>query len=379
MYWALIFVALAASAFAARYGLPDPLRNGDGPPVTAQAWRRTRREEILDLFRGNVYGRSPSRPVQERFKVAEEDRNALGGQVIRREVDIQISRDQTEFPIRVTLFLPKTAGPHPLFLLLNHRGTVASQTDQPFFPVKSIVRRGYAAAAVALNDIAPDDMTKYRNGILSFFDGPNESASDRWRTIAAWAWAGERAMDYLETAKDIDSRHVAVVGHSRGGKAALWCGAQDTRFSLTVSNESGETGAALARRREGERIADINSHFPHWFAQKYKLFNGHEEALPIDQHELIALIAPRLVYVASAEEDSWSDPLGEFLSCVHATPVFRLLGVEGITQVTQPPIDTPVQGGHIGYHVRKGGHNLLLYDWDQFMKFADRHWERSGF
>ncbi|MFN3325114.1 MAG: alpha/beta hydrolase family protein, partial [Bryobacteraceae bacterium] len=309
-----------------------------------------------------------------RSKVAEGDPWALDGKATRRGGGMGVRSPLSPHTIRLTIFLPNNAPrPVPLFLLLNHRGTVASQTNLPFFPVDQILARGYAAAGITLGEISPDDAKTYRKGVIELFDGPEERSPDAWRTIAAWAWGGSRAMDYFVTDKQIDSNRIAVVGHSRGGKTALWCGAQDERFAMTVSNNSGETGAALARRRVGELVVNINTRFPHWFATNYERYNDREDDLPVDQHALIALLAPRLAYVASAKEDAWADPLGEFLATVHATPIYRLLGVEGMEAAEQPPIEQPIHTGRIGYHIRSGGHGLTEYDWQRFMDFADRH------
>ena len=170
---------------------------------------------------------------------------------------------------------------------------------------------------------------------------------------------------------------MAVVGHSRGGKTALWAGAEDERFAMVVSNDSGCTGAALARGKQGEHIRDINRGFPHWFNDNYKRFADREDDLPLDQHMLAALIAPRLLYIASATEDSWADPRSEFLAGVHANPVFGLFGIQGLASAAMPNADTPIHEGHIGYHLRTGKHNLTEYDWGCFMDFADKHLVRS--
>jgi hypothetical protein len=192
-----------------------------------------------------------------------------------------------------------------------------------------------------------------------------------WAALAAWGWGASRAMDYFDTHPRVNARRVAVLGHSRGGKAALWAGAEDERFAIVISNESGEGGAALGRREFGETLAAITRSFPHWFADKYKDFAGRATDLPVDQHMLVALSAPRAVYVASADADLWSDPRGEFLSLVHSSPVFALWGDKPIRAAEMPPLDRPLVVGRRGYHVRTGPHNLTLYDWDRFVDFAE--------
>jgi pimeloyl-ACP methyl ester carboxylesterase len=246
------------------------------------------------------------------------------------------------------------------------------KNKSPFWPAEQIVARGYAAAAFLNTDLDPDYHDGFTNGVHRLFD-PAKRKPDAWGTIAAWAWGASRVMDYLETERDVDSRRVALVGHSRGGKTALWAGAEDERFAMVVSNESGSTGAAVARGKKGEHIRDINQKFPHWFCANYKQFNDREYELPVDQHMLAALILPRLLYIASANLDAWSDPRSEFLAAVHAGPVCELLGIKGLATTTFPQPESPIHDGRIGYHLRTGKHDLTEYDWGQFMDFADRH------
>lgn len=381
----VILVAVNVMA-ADDLSLPDPLKTIQGKKVaSAKEWRDIRRREILELFRTNVYGRAPvGRPEKLRFETRETTKTALAGKATRKLVDIHFSGPGGKGVIRLAVFIPNDAGkPVPGFVLICNRSRTnidaTRKRKSPFWPVERIVERGYVAAAFHNSDLDPDKHDGFKNGVHGIFDAKDAPRpSDAWGTIAAWAWGASRAMDYFETDGDIDATRMAVVGHSRGGKTSLWCGAEDERFALVISNESGCTGAALARRKKGESIRAINRGFPHWFCANYKRYDNKEDELPVDQHELIALMAPRLVYVASASEDKWADPEGEFLSCVHAGPVYRLFGLRGLGSAKMPKPNQPLHDGHIGYHMRAGKHNLVEYDWNCFMDFADKHWKKAG-
>ena len=360
------------------YTLPDPLAGRTGTVQSVDAWR-TRRTEILELFREHVYGRSPGTPAKLRFDVVEDNPRALDGAAALRRIAVISEQSGREHRFELIVFLPNArAGPAPVFLLLNNRPPTNTDPTRKeksgFWPVEEIIARGFGIAALQVSDLAPDDHDRFLDGAIKLFDGNARGtrAANAWGALAAWAWGAARAMDYFETEPRVDARRVALVGHSRGGKAALWAGAEDERFALVISNESGEGGAALSRRPFGETVTRITQSFPHWFAGNYKSFGGREDALPIDQHMLLALVAPRALYVASADADLWSDPRGEFLSLVHASPVYALWGERPLRADEMPPLDRPLVVGSRGYHVRTGVHNLTPFDWRCFAEFADK-------
>ena len=338
-------------------------------------WEESRRNEILELFRTNVYGRVPSTEYTKSFKLINEDKNAMGGDATLRQVDITIESNGNSLDIHLTLFVPnKVAKPVPAFLLIDNRGPQNTDPERKvkseFWPAEEVIARGYAIAVFSNADVDPDNFDDFKNGIHGLLDR-GERKPDSWGTIAAWAWGASRCMDYFETDKDINIKKVAVVGHSRGGKTSLWAAAEDKRIAMAVSNESGCGGAALARRKYGETISRINSAFPHWFCLNYRKWSDNEDSMPVDMHMLIALIAPRAVYVTSASEDLWADPRGSFLSLHHSIPVFQFYDRNSILSDKMPPLNRQVIGGRLAYHIRDGAHNMLLKDWKWFMDFGD--------
>ncbi len=194
-------------------------------------------------------------------------------------------------------------------------------------------------------------------------------AEERWGAIGMWAWGLSQMRRAAEGIPGLDARRAVVIGHSRLGKAALWAGAQDEAFAMVVSNDSGEGGAALSRRMYGETIARITRSFPHWFCPTLATYADRVPELPVDQHQLLALVAPRVLHVASAVEDRWADPRGEFLATQAADEVWRLLGVRGLNASRMPAVDQPV-GARVRYHVRTGGHDITRYDWAQYLDTA---------
>lgn len=364
------------------YVLPDVLRTTAGKRVrNKREWERSRRGEILKLFEENIYGEMPKSFDSIRYSIVNENKSAMDGKAHLKEVLIEVFNQQKSVRINLVLFVPNDiTKPVPAFVLINNRGKdnmdPARITKSDFWPAEVVVGAGYAVAAFHVDDLAPDNKDQFMNGALQLY--PEQLPADNgMRAIGAWAWGASRVMDYFEKDELVDEKKVVLVGHSRGGKASLWAAAQDERFAICVTNCSGNTGAALARRQFGERISAINTTFPHWFNNNYKKFNDKENLLPVDQHMLVSLIAPRPLYATNASNDLWADPKGTFLSLKYAEPVFELYGLNSALPGQIPAIDNPIIQSPIAYHIRQGEHNLTVYDWTNFIKFADYHFRKG--
>ena len=386
------------------YTLPDPLRMADGTPVRCtEDWWGKRRPEILRLCEEQMYGRSPGRPDGMRFEVWERQAAAFGGKAVRRQVTLHFGPGKDAPKMDLLLYLPASAkGPVPVFLgynffgnqsvcadpgiristewiaphssvpgIVNYHATETSRGgDAARWPVEWILRRGYGVATAYCGDVVPQSPKAGHRGVLGLIpQSPNS-----WATIAGWSWGLSRALDYLETDPRVDAKRVAVHGLSRLGKASLWAGARDTRFALAISACSGAGGMALSKRIFGEEVRNLVSpdHDPRWYCANFDRYAGRETELPIDQHFVAALIAPRALYASSATKDLWADPKGEFLTLVHADPVYRLLGRTGLPSRDMPPPDHPLAGGQLGYHLHTGEHEITAYDWQRYLDFADR-------
>lgn len=361
-------------------------------------WERVHRPAIYDFFEKEVYGRMPEKQVPIRYELLSEG-EALGGKAVRREVAMHIEGMAT--PVPILMYIPAAAeGAVPAFLGMNFKGNHQINPDPEItisvnapkgeelgsdpergaatsrWPLELLMDNGYALVTIYRGDVDPDFDDGFQNGVhpLFYAEGQSSPAAEEWGTIGAWAWSLSRVMDYLETDKNIDAERVAVIGHSRLGKTSLWAGATDPRFAIVISNDSGCGGAALSMRKHGETVEVINKNFPHWFCDNYNKYSNNEEALMVDQQGLLALIAPRPLYVASAVEDDWADPEGEYLSALYASPVYELYGKKGLAS-PMPAVDSPMMEGDVAYHIRKGGHDINLYDWTQYVKFADKYFK----
>ena len=347
------------------FTLPSALTMADSTAVTtAEQWSTKRRTEVLGLFRDHMYGRTPKIDEPMKAEVIAVKDDALGGIAVRKFIRLTLPSKPQWQGIDVALYVPKGLGkPAPVFVGLSFGGNhaVSKEADVPLnprwmrpskagrkgsqateadrgteasrWPLEMIIKRGYAVATAYYGDLEPDHVDGWKDGIRAAIspDGANTQwQANDWGAIGAWAWGQSKMLDYLLTDKDVDARHAAIIGHSRLGKGALWAGVQDERFGIVISNNSGEGGAALSRRYFGETTKRITTSFPHWFARRYTDYADAPNDKPIDQHQLIALVAPRAVYIASAVEDRWADPHGEFLAGKEASPVWALFGKVGV-------------------------------------------------
>lgn len=388
----------------------------------AQAWRR-RRTQLVDALGATVYGVTPAGGGLRSSTLISECA-ALGGTALRREYELTVEGPRGTHTFDLLLHLPAgVRGPVPVFLGLNFNGNQATTSepglrvdtarrseavvehepggrgvrvidrvvldanapigsDAEMWPAREIVKRGYGLATAHNSQIEEDRPFDRAPGVGSLF---GDDAG--WGVVGMWAWGLSRALDALELAPDVDAHAVIGVGHSRLGKAALWAAAQDERFVAAVSNDSGCAGASLFRHPGGESLASITEVFPHWFISTLRDYAGREAELPVDQHQLLASIAPRAVHVASATEDRWADPRGEFLAVVHSSRLFQSFGARALLPGDASPgmdvcpstavrIPTPDPGTSVGdrlsYHLRAGSHRMVAEDWAHFLDFADR-------
>jgi len=393
---------------------PDALvLHGGEHVVNAHQFDTLRRPEIMHDLEENVYGRTPETALSIATRVTSVDAHALGGIGIRKQITISIHSGMNTRALHLLLYMPANATRQvAVFMGLNFNGnqTVSSDpgidlndvwvpdpalastpiaaelaghlkrratddsrgADQSQWPIAQILKAGYGLATMYAGDIEPDFAAGVGYGVrpLFFTAGQMLPAADDWGAIGAWAWGMSRAVDYLETDKGVDTNAIIAIGHSRMGKAALWAAAQDQRFAMVISNESGQGGATLSHRQSGEQISHLNIAFPYWFCSNYHHFTGRTAELPVDGHLLLSLIAPRPLFVASAQSDPFSDPVGEFLSAAAASGVYRLFHRQGVgvSANVEPGMSI---GKDLRYYVRPGGHDILLEDWKHYIEFAN--------
>jgi len=370
------------------YDLPPLLVSSEGKPITtAEEWFAIRRPQIMSLFGNLVYGTvpTPESPIETTFEVVKTDREFMNGRATRKDVRIRFENDKGRAEMLILVFTPNGAAkPSPAFLhhsFDNTQGTsFEKHPDRPGFlrngtPLGDLLDHGFGFVAVYQGDLVRHNEVEFLKGIHPLFyrTGQSFPKANEWGVISAVAWGASRAMDYLETDRDLDARRVAILGHSKMGKATLWTAAQDQRFALVISAQSGCAGAALWRRKSGETLEKMVTRFPYWLCRNAWKFVNNEDDLPVDQHMLMACIAPRPVYVHSSVGDTWADPRGEYLSAYHASRVYRLLGKKGLDSEASPPVGEAIIKSDVGYHVREGGHSIDKFDWQKFVEFAEHH------
>lgn len=367
----------------AAYTLPDPLMMANGQRVkNAAEWRTKRRTEILRAYQTEIYGRIPANTPKVTWEVTETNPAAKESTATMRRVVGHIGTGPNAQPVNMMVYTPaKAAGPVPLILLLNFgggppvEGRPAANTQFNDPPVAAdILAHGWGYAMVGYQDIQPDRLNTLNQGVIGQTLTPGELPKpDEWGAISAWAWAVSRMIDHFETDKLVDAKKIAVFGHSRLGKTVLWASALDERIAAVYSSCSGEMGAALARRDWGETVDDMGQNFPYWFAGNFQKYVGKWTDMPVDAHMLIALSAPRPVFITGGTGDQWADPIGEFKAGVAAGPVYKLLGKNDLGTTELPPLDTPLTKGDIGWHYHTGGHAATAADWKGFLEFVGKY------
>jgi len=341
--------------------LPELMRFTDGTPVTADNWE-ARREEILEVFRCHEYGHTPKGPFTVTSEILKTDERAFASKAPQTDVKLSVTSDEGSFDFPITQLIPKCTHKVPAIVYINFRPNIPDRC----YPAEEVIDREVAVFRIYYNDIS-EDKKGDESGVWGTFDRTKYD----WGKIGMWAWACSRVRDYLETLSDvIDLDNVAVLGHSRLGKTALWCAANDTRFKYAFVCNAGCSGDSITRGKDGEHVARIYSYFPHWFCPKYEEYSDNEDAMPFDQHWLVASVAPRYVIGGGAVEDTWADPLFQYLCMRAASPAYEALGLKGFVSPDRMPVpgDTFFEG-EIGYFLREGTHYLSRYDWNRYIDF----------
>lgn len=355
----------------AERNLPELMKMNDGTPVTRENWRE-RRAEILDMLVKWEYGRMPAAFGETMAKVTAKNYHACGS-ADWHMVEITFpTPDGGNFTFPAEVTIPKSASkenPLPVFVYISF-GT------NRYSCIEEIVEQNIILAEFTMNSVSLDKKGTWCEGLDAhcFADGVRES--DDWGKIGMWAFAASRLLDYLYTLDCVDKTRVGVIGHSRLGKTALWAGANDERFTHIFSNDSGCSGAAITRGKVGETFPRIADTFDYWFCENMQTISKDvetSEKTAFDQHFLLAACAPRKVYVASASEDSWADPVSEYLCCAAASPAWEILGENGFVHPDKLPDEWDrFAEGNIGYHLRPGAHFLSRHDWNRFIDFIKR-------
>ncbi len=385
----------------APYTLPDPLLLLNGDTVSdSDTWFNLRRPEILGMFEENQFGRSPGRPAEMSFHLFDKGTHVFDSLAIRRQVTIFFSGDTGGPKMELLLYLPaRNTNPAPLLLHISffsgytrlddpgiRRGMVWNRDMQKIpapvstgygkLDIMTLLNKGIGYATFYYGDVEPDFAGGSQFGVRGLNRQPGQTAfePDDWGTIAAWAWGLSRAMDYLETDPDVDAGRVALLGASRLGKTVLWAGACDQRFAMVIASCSGEGGASLSRRNYGETAAHLASpeRYHYQFCTNYQKYSIDLTSVPMDAHMLLSLIAPRPLLLQTGSTDRWSDPKGEFLAAVAATPVYRLLGKEGLGAGVLPAAGESLLNT-LGYYMREGGHGYGPGDWNVFLKYMEKY------
>lgn len=361
--------------------VPSLFVAGEDPAV--ENWTRIHRPAIRKLLETEVYGKRPvERPPHLAFSALEPDVVMMDGKAVRKRVRVEYGGAFGTNSFAFTAFIPRQERKAPAFVFICNRSPdnidPTRQVKSEFWPAEEIVARGYAAIAFWFDEVTPDREHGNTLGVFAAFENvaAKYRSDTRWGALSAWGWGASRILDWIETEPSIDARHVAVIGHSRGGKTALVAAAWDERFAMACSNDSGTGGAKLHHidLPDSEHIADSIRSRAFWYCNRYAMWANRDLEVPFDQHMLVALIAPRLVCIGSATEDAWAGPCGEYLTARYASEAWTAVyGRKGFVSDGFPKPDAPQQEGDISYHIRSGKHDLTLSDWNVYMDFADRH------